>query len=237
MIQSIAKNSIRAVSIMSLVTSLGVFNTSVVQAAAEQQEKSVVALATTNDTDKPLLDKAGKSKPVTSENVEVLPDSIVPVDTAPKEVPQEKKSNTSTYVYAGLGIAAAVGLVAAIGGGGGGSSSSSTTPPTVEPVGADIAGTNWSGKLLLANGKTANVTATVYQSGSVVRITTNSTLEYGKQYSGTISKDAIISVSDQTTGIAWTTKNGAATWNSIDLFGLAAGTTAYDELLLYRSSK
>ena len=98
-------------------------------------------------------------------------------------------SGSNTMLYAGVGIAA-VAAVAVAAGSGGGSSTSEPEPepePTKPPVGADLNGDNWHGRLILVDsGFKEEVTATVKQNGSELEITTSSAQQYGKKLIGKI---------------------------------------------------
>jgi len=158
--------------------------------------------------------------------------------------PETKKTNSGghTLLYAGVGIAAIAAGVAIAAGGSGGSSSSETTTeaekPKVEPVGADIGGDNWHGRLVLKDsGYKEDVTATVVQTGSRLVITTSSVQKYGKSFSGSINRSANITVRDQNTGQDWTTHYTKARWNMIDLYDYVHNFHDLDRLYLEREAK
>ena len=202
----------------------------------------MVAKAT---SEKPILAEPAKTKPAVEQEIETIPQPAKTPAAAEASQPRvEKESSSNTLLYAGLGAAAAVALVAGLAGGGS-DSSPVVTPepepePTVAPVGADLAGTNWSGVLVLGKKKTKikeNITATIKQNGTQIEIITSSTQEYAKHFKGTISKKAEIIVFDQTTSEDWTTYEKPAKWNSIDLFDKVDNLTDLDEMYLSRSSK
>ncbi len=151
-------------------------------------------------------------------------------------------SGGHTMLYAGIGIAAiAAGAALAAGGSGGSSSSETATEtaePKVEPVGADIGGDNWHGRLILKDsGYKEDVTATIVQNGSRLVITTSSVQKYGKNFSGTINRSANITVRDQDTGQDWTTHYTKARWNMIDLYDYVHNFHDLDRLYLEREAK
>ena len=198
-----------------------------------------------------------------AESVEILPTIIVPedkkqppdddntsgeinavaADPAREAASPETKTTGSskTMLYVGAGAVAAgalaIGLAASGGGGGGGGSNDNPiTPitPSVPPVGADIAGDDWSGILLLIDGLREPITATVTQNGSQVQITTSSTQRYGQVFSGTIRASGHMLMYDQTTGEDWTTFKGPATSTHIELEDYVKNFTALDVLVLKR---
>jgi hypothetical protein len=197
-----------------------------------------------------------------AESVEILPTIIVPEDK--KQPPNDDNTSgeinavaadpareaaspktkttgsSKTMLYVGAGAVAAgalaIGLAASGGGDGGGSNDPPTTPitPSVPPVGADIAGDDWSGILLLIDGLREPITATVTQNGSQVQITTSSTQRYGQVFSGTIRPSGHMLLYDQTTGEDWTTFKGPATSTHIEMEDYVNNFTALDVLVLKR---
>lgn len=154
-------------------------------------------------------------------------------------------SGGKTLLYGGIAAAAVVGAVAlAAGSGGGGSSSAVEEEPVVpeetkaKPVGADLDGDNWHGRLILVDsGFKEEVTATVRQNGSELDITTSSVQKYGKKFIGHIDRDAFIKVRDQDTGQDWTTHYQNARWNMIDLYDYVNNFKDLDRLYLTRESR
>lgn len=147
-------------------------------------------------------------------------------------------SGGKKWLYAGAGVAAAAAV--AVAAGAGGSSSSSPAEPEVpkeDPVGADLNGNNWHGRLILADsGYKEEVTATVYQNGSTLEITTSTTQKYGSKFVGKINKSAFIKARDQTTGQDWTTFYSKARWNMIDLYDYVHTFHDMDRLYLTREA-
>lgn len=149
------------------------------------------------------------------------------------------QSGSNTMMYAGIGLAAVAGIAIAAGSGGGGSSNADPEPePTKPPVGADLNGDNWHGRLILVeSGFKEEVTATVKQNGSELEITTSSAQKYGKKFIGKIDKSAFVRVTDQDTGEDWTTHYQKARWNMIDLYDYVHMFKDLDRLYLTRESK
>lgn len=205
------------------------------------QGNLIVATATNQ---KPVLSEPAKTKPAVEQEIDPIPQPAkTPVAAKASEPRVEKESGSNTLLYAGLGVGAAVAIGVGLSGGGGSDPAPVVTPdpePVADPVGADLAGTNWSGVLVLGKNKTKtkeNITATITQNGSEIEITTSSTLEYGKHFKGKIDKNGEILAYDQTTGEDWTTYEKAAKWNSVDLFDKVDNLTDLDEMYLSRSSK
>jgi len=152
-------------------------------------------------------------------------------------------SGGKTLLYGGIAAAAVVGAVAlAAGSGGGGGSSADVAEepeePKLKPVGADLAGDNWHGRLILVDsGFKEDVTATVKQNGADIEITTSSTQKYGKKFIGHIDRNAFIQVRDQDTGEDWTTMNNDTRWNMIDLYDYVHSFHDLDRLYLTRESR
>lgn len=193
---------------------------------------------------KPVLTEPAKTKPAVAQEIDPIPQPAKTTEPAKASEPRvEKESSSNTLLYAGLGLGAAVAIGVGLSGGGGSDPAPVVTPdpePVADPVGADLAGTNWSGVLVLGKKKTQikeNVTATITQNGTEIEITTSSTQEYGKHFKGKIDKNGEILVYDQTTGEDWTTYEKPAKWNAVDLFDKVDDLTDLDELYLSRSSK
>jgi len=92
-----------------------------------------------------------------------------------------------------------------------------TNQPDSQPVGPDIRG-GWSGYIDLIGKEKESVTATVYQNGNYVVITTSSHQKYGQKFIGNIKENGFILAYDQRTGEDWTTHSGPATKKRIDLY-------------------
>jgi hypothetical protein len=146
-------------------------------------------------------------------------------------------SSGNTLLYTGIGIAA-VAAVAAVAAGVGGSSSSEPEPPTptLAPVGPDIGGKSWTGFLDLVDGIKEPVTATIFQNGAHVEITTSSTQEYGRKFVGQITRNGSMSMIDQITGEVWTTHFDRARSTRIDLYDFVHNNRDLDRLFLTRTT-
>ena len=181
-------------------------------------------------------------------------DVVLDADPDTKNKPETtKSSDTSPLVYIGAGaaVAAAIGLAAASGGssdsdsstsgeGGGGSAGGSgerSVKPTTEPKNATLWGDNWSGRLLLINGRSEPVTAVIYQNGAQIEIVTSTSQRYGKRFVGSVSSSGHMRMIDQTTGELWTTFMGPANSTRIDLYDYVNNFQDLDNLKLTRSSK
>ncbi|MBB5346578.1 hypothetical protein JWG42_01840 [Desulfoprunum benzoelyticum] len=156
--------------------------------------------------------------------------------------PVVTRSGGKTLLYGGIAAAAVVGAVALAAGSGGGGSSSEEEEvpeePKKNPVGANLAGDNWYGRLILVDsGFKEDVTATVEQDGANLVITTSSAQKYGKKFIGHIERDGYIQVRDQDTGQDWTTYYDKARWNMIDLYDYVHEFHDMDRLYLTRISK
>ena len=144
---------------------------------------------------------------------------------------------SKTLLLVGAG-AVALGAIAigSSGGGDGGSddTAATVTTPSVPPVGANLAGDDWRGILLLVDGFREPITATVTQNGSQVTITTSTTQRYGQVFRGTIRSSGHMTLYDQTTGEDWTTFKGPATSTHIEMEDYVNNFTALDVLVLKR---
>ncbi len=89
--------------------------------------------------------------------------------------------------------------------------------PGSKPVGPDLRG-GWSGYIDLVGKERESVSASVSQNGNYIVITTSSHQKYGRKFVGNIKENGFILAYDQTTGEDWTTHNGPATENRIDLY-------------------
>ena len=104
-----------------------------------------------------------------------------------------------------------------------------------DPVGADVAGDNWSGYIDLVGKQRQSITATISQNGTYIVIRTTSNQAYGKKLVGNIASDGFMLLYDQTTGEDWTTHHGNATDNRIDLYDYTNSTyTEVDQIFLQR---
>ena len=227
-VQSISMRYIKSTSIFFLVICLSILNINITTAPAAESKTDKEVAMNTADTAK------ADTAPVTTASAQ---------DQLPIKTPQsraadpEPKTNSSgkTLLYAGVGIAAVAAVAAGVGSS---SSSESETPtPTLDPIGADIGGKSWSGFLNLFDGIKEPVTATIYQNGAYVEITTSSTQEYGHKFVGQINKSGFMTMYDQTTGEDWTTHYDNATWNRIDLYDFVNNNKDLDRLYLTRTTK
>lgn len=175
-----------------------------------------------------VADPEMKQKPVT----EVVDEKKNVTNEAPSS--ETTITDNRKLLYAGAGAVGVAALIIGLSNSGGGDSSDPETP-TVPPVGADLAGTNWAGILLLINGKRENVTATVTQNGSLVEIKTSTTQSYGSKFNGTISSSGYLNMYEQVTGEQWTTHTGpAATASRIEIYDYVNNFTGLDVLVLKR---
>lgn len=92
-----------------------------------------------------------------------------------------------------------------------------SNPEGTPPVGPDLRG-EWSGFVDLVGKDREYVSASVYQNGDYIVITTSSSQKYGRKFIGNIKDSGFILAYDQKTGEDWSTHNGAATANNIDLY-------------------
>ena len=169
--------------------------------------------------------------------------NAVAADPAPEAASPKTTTTTTggskTLLLVGAGAVAlgAIAIGSSAGGGGDGGSddtAATVTAPSVPPVGADIAGDDWRGILLLVDGFREPITATVIQNGSQVTITTSSTQRYGQVFKGTIRTSGHMTLYDQTTGEDWTTFKGPATNRHIEMEDYVNNFTALDVLVLKR---
>ncbi len=111
---------------------------------------------------------------------------------------------------------------------------SDNNPEGAEPVGADIGGDNWNGFIDLVGGSRESISASIYQNGDYVRITTTSHQEYGQKLVGNISSDGFMRVYDQRTGELWTTHYDKATAKKVDLYDYVNNYKGLDQIFLQR---
>lgn len=231
-----------------IISCLSVFNVQVTKIFADSAAtvEKTGQEEVTNGSDVVLEADPGTKNMPENEAKKATGDTVKPPNTSPKTT---KTSDTSPLVYLGAGaaVAAAIGLAAASGGG---SDSDSSTPegvvggsvgrsvkPEQEPKNATLWGDNWSGRLLLINGKREQVTAVVYQNGAQVEIVTSSTQRYGRRFVGSVSSSGHMRMTDTTTRELWTTFKGPANPTRIDLYDYVNNFQDLDNLLLTRSSK
>ena len=105
---------------------------------------------------------------------------------------------------------------------------SDNNPAGSKPVGADIGGNNWRGIIDLVGAQGENITASIYQNGTYVVITTSSHQKYGQKLVGNIAADGFMKLYDQRTGQDWTTHYGNATSKKIDIYDFVDNN--YDDL-------
>ncbi|WP_136807466.1 hypothetical protein [Desulfosediminicola flagellatus] len=190
----------------------------------------------------------------TASAVEVLNDSKKHSATTDIEAPQEDKtfkpsspketSSTTTStpnkaLIIGGAVALGIGAIAIAGGGGGGGSdssisSSSTVGCELDPVGADIAGTDWQGKLRLLQYGSQMVVATIEQCGRDITIRTVTAFPYGKVFVGSINGSGHLDVTDQNTFQIWTTFKGRVSSKQVRIYDYVNGGKDLDYLELSR---
>ena len=141
------------------------------------------------NTEKMTVNKSVVKENETPQDLEAQQYQIAAI-TQKGKAPEPQRSQTDSgggmLFYTGIGVAAIAGAAVALSSSDSSSSAEEeeeTKPdPTKTPVGATLHGTNWTGKLLLADsGSKEPVTATVYQNGSELEITTTTTQKYGKK--------------------------------------------------------
>ena len=218
--------------VATLVTCLSICNIGIYDTYAESVELSPTII----------VPEDKKQSPNDDDNAS---DEINAVAADPAREAASPKTTTTTtggsktMLFVGAG-AIALGAIAigssSSGGGDSGSDDTSTTPatPSVPPVGANIAGDDWRGILLLVDGFREPITATVTQNGSQVTIATSSTQRYGQVFRGTIRASGHMTLYDQTTGEDWTTFKGPATSTHIEMEDYVNNFTALDVLVLKR---
>lgn len=191
-------------------------------------------------------------QPAFSQELEVLSDNKKrTIDPSTTEIssqsefhsPQPEVTSTSStgkwLLYGGL-AAAGVGILAvAIGstGGDGDGDDTSLSDPNIPDVGPSISGKNWAGTLNIQDKDepgTEGVTAVISQFSDAITITTSSTLAHGQYFTGYINSNGFLKVIDNATNQTWTTINGNATTNSIQLYDYVNNFSDYDTLFLVR---
>lgn len=146
--------------------------------------------------------------------------------------PEETSSDSTSKQLLILGGAVAVGIAAFAAGGGGGGSSAPACELT--PVGPNVVGDDWVGRLRLINHGSQDVVVSVSQCGDAITIVTNTTLPYGQIFNGTISSSGSMLLYDQTTGQDWTTFKGRASSTQLRIYDYVNDATALDSLELSR---
>lgn len=119
-----------------------------------------------------------------------------------------------------------------------------SNPAGSEPVGPDLRGDNWTGYIYVVGAPPASTTAyvhkndsisaSVYQNGNYIRITTSSNLAYGRKLIGNISSSGTMKLYDQKTGEIWSTEKGPASENSIDIYDYVDQFHQLDHIHLVR---
>jgi hypothetical protein len=148
--------------------------------------------------------------------------------------PQETSSGSTTSTVLIIGGVVALGVGALALAGSGGDSGDDATVCETDPVGPSIAGNTWAGMLKLVSNGTQSVTATITQCGRDITITTSTTLEYGKQFVGSMGTNGDIKVYDQVTLEDWTTYYGQASTSYIKIYDKVQNGTKLDSLELSR---
>ncbi len=155
------------------------------------------------------------------------------------EVESGMDGMTMLYIGGAIGVVALG--VAALAGGGGSSDSDGSLPglpaPTAAPIGPDLNGVDWTGFLNIKDhlhDGIQNIAANISHSGSSVYIVTTSTLDYGRQFSGSITASGYMMMNDATTGQVWTTHYGNARTDSVDLYDFVENFTLLDRMYLSR---
>lgn len=144
-----------------------------------------------------------------------------------------------TMLYIGGAVAGVAVLAVALGAGS--STSDSNVPPPELPdipvVGPDLRGTDWAGNLNIKDRGQEGfqaISASIAQRGSAVQIDTSSTLDYGRQFKGTISSSGYMLMYDSITGEDWTTLRGNATASKVGLYDYVNNFDDLDTMYLSR---
>ncbi len=186
---------------------------------------------------------------ITEDPAFVVTDPSVTVDSG-----EGVDGMTLLYIGGGVGLLA-IGVMALGGGSGSSSDSESTsistttpvedgsgsgstsTPSTAPVVGPDLNGANWGGYLNIKDNQAQgfqNITATIVQNGSAVQISTTSTLQYGRLFTGSIKSNGFMLMYDSVTGEDWTTHYSNATATNVDLYDYVNNLKDLDRMLLIR---
>jgi len=110
-------------------------------------------------------------------------------------------------------------------------------PSTNPPVGPDLNGSDWTGFLDIKDVRHRgyqSISASIIHSGSSVQIKTSSTLDYGRQFNGTISSSGYMLMYDSISGEDWTTYKGNASTNRVPLYDFVNGFKDLDVMKLSR---
>ena len=110
-------------------------------------------------------------------------------------------------------------------------------PSTNPPVGPDLNGSDWTGFLDIKDSRHKGfqaISASIIHSGSSVQIKTSSTLDYGRQFNGTISSSGYMLMYDSISGEDWTTHKGNASTKSVDLYDYVNWFKDLDRMKLSR---
>jgi len=155
----------------------------------------------------------------------------------PKEI-TETTTDGMTMLYIGGAIAGVAILAGALAANSGSSDSSSVpVEPAIPVVGPDLGGNDWLGFLDIKDKNHKGyqaISARIIHNGDAVQITTSSTLDYGKQLNGTISKGGFMLMYDSVTGEDWTTHFDNATSKRIDLYDYVNHLNDLDRMKLSR---
>ena len=180
---------------------------------------------------------------VFDEEIDVVPaqevidvqDATTVAESDGQDGEEEFDGMTMLYIGGAIGVVA-LGVLAFSGGSSSGSSSPDTPVPDPidPPIGPDVNG-NWSGYLEIKDtgheGR-QNISAKITHSGSSVDIITTSTLDYGRRFSGTISRSGYMLVYDADRGEDWTTHYGNASSHKMDLYDYVNNFDDLDRMFL-----
>ncbi len=164
------------------------------------------------------------------------------VETIP-EIDDSEPVDGMTMLYIVGGATLALGAVVLMGSSSGGSDDSggSVTPspdpdPIAPPVGPNMNG-DWSGFLQLKQRGSEGyqgIVASIVHQGNSIRVSTSSTLDYGRYFNGTISSSGYILMYDSITGEDWTTHKGNASSRQMDMYDYVNNFKDLDRMLLTR---
>lgn len=195
-----------------------------------------------------VLSDTGKKVKIADTTETIVESKTASVDTADTTdeskaeyvaVPPEETTSddTSKWLLYGGSAALGVGILALAISAIDSDSDSESSVTSVNPVGPDIAGSNWAGTLTISNTGyegSQGVTAVITQIGRSITITTDSSLSYGQYFSGSISSGGYISVRESVTNQLWTTHNGNASTTAIRLYDYVNNYSSYDTLFMIR---
>lgn len=148
--------------------------------------------------------------------------------------PEETTSGSIPNQALIIGGAVAIGVGAFAIGGGGGGGGSDVPACELNPVGANIAGSDWQGKLRLVNHGSQAVMPTIHQCGEAITIETFTGLPYGKVFVGRITSSGNIFLKDQTTFKIWTTYKGRASATQVRIYDFVNRNSELDSLEISR---